>query len=229
MSTLKRQSFSYSRRCCLFVGRHLLVESVLYSYRLKLPQFSQNVIRLWFSAHLTAPVCSCEVWLGSVTELLYQCWTKANPAKTGQSSNGVIGSSTINSPRRTWNSGWSLPIMTSMKRRLATFSNWISRRWGQFTFSDDHWKAGVSLAILSKTCACSGAMNSPLRAVTNKSTRRECFLRWLPTVTVQLNIDQSLRDENDFTFRFLMLNNSLRGMKTSFVFVSQEIRKQKLL
>ena len=53
-------------------------------------------------------------------------------------------------------------------------------------------------------------------------------LRWLPTVTVQLNIDQSLRYQNDLAFRFLMLKNSLKIMKTSFVFVNQEIRKQKL-
>ena len=53
-------------------------------------------------------------------------------------------------------------------------------------------------------------------------------LRWLPTVTVQLNTDQSLRDNNDFVLRFFMQNNSLKSMKTSFVFVSQEIRKQKL-
>ena len=53
-------------------------------------------------------------------------------------------------------------------------------------------------------------------------------LRWLPTVTVQLNRDQSLRYQNDLAFRFLMLKNSLKIMKTSFVFVNQEIRKQKL-
>ena len=53
-------------------------------------------------------------------------------------------------------------------------------------------------------------------------------LRWLPTVTVQLNIDQSLRYQNDLAFRFLMLKNSLKIMKTSFVFVNKEIRKQKL-
>ena len=57
---------------------------------------------------------------------------------------------------------------------------------------------------------------------------RKAPLRWLPTVTVQLNIDQSLREDNDFTFCFLMLNKSSKGMKTSFVFVSQEIRQQKL-
>ena len=54
------------------------------------------------------------------------------------------------------------------------------------------------------------------------------FLRWLPTVTVQLNIDQSLRYQNDLAFRFLMLKNSLKIMKTSFALVNQEIRKQKL-
>ena len=32
-------------------------------------------------------------------------------------------------------------------------------------------------------------------------------LRWLPTVTVQLNIDESLRYQNDLAFRFLMLKN----------------------
>ena len=53
-------------------------------------------------------------------------------------------------------------------------------------------------------------------------------LRWLPTVTVQLDIDQSLRYQNDLAFRFLMLKKSLKIMKTSFVFVNQEIRKQKL-
>ena len=53
-------------------------------------------------------------------------------------------------------------------------------------------------------------------------------LRWLPTVTVQLNIDQSLRYQNDLAFRFLMLKNSLKIKKTSFVFVNQEIRTQKL-
>ena len=56
----------------------------------------------------------------------------------------------------------------------------------------------------------------------------EHHLRWLPTVTVQLNIDQNLRYQNDPAFRFLMLKNSLKIMKTSFVFVNQEIRKQKL-
>ena len=55
------------------------------------------------------------------------------------------------------------------------------------------------------------------------------IIKVAPYYTVQLNIGQSLRDESDFTFRFLVLNNSLRGMKTSFVFVSQEIKKQKLL
>ena len=54
------------------------------------------------------------------------------------------------------------------------------------------------------------------------------ILRWLLTVTVQLNIDQSLRYQNDLAFRFLMLKNSLKIMKTSFAFVNQEIRKQKL-
>ena len=53
-------------------------------------------------------------------------------------------------------------------------------------------------------------------------------LKWLPTVTVQLNIDQSLRYQNDLAFRFLMLKNSLKIMKTSFVLVNQEIGKQKL-
>ena len=52
-------------------------------------------------------------------------------------------------------------------------------------------------------------------------------LRWLPTVTLQLNIDKSLRYQNDLAFRFLMLKNSLKIVKTSFVFVNQEIRKQK--
>ena len=32
-------------------------------------------------------------------------------------------------------------------------------------------------------------------------------LRWLPTVTVPLNIDQSLKYQNDLAFRFLMLKN----------------------
>ena len=59
-------------------------------------------------------------------------------------------------------------------------------------------------------------------------TSRVLRLRWLPTVTVQFNIDQSLRYQNDLAFRFLMLKNSLKIMKTSFVFVNQEIRKQKL-
>ena len=52
-------------------------------------------------------------------------------------------------------------------------------------------------------------------------------LRWLATATEQLNIDQSLRYQNDLAFRFLMLKNSLKIMTTSFVFVNQEIRKQK--
>ena len=55
------------------------------------------------------------------------------------------------------------------------------------------------------------------------------IIKVAPYYKVQLNIGQSLRDESDITFRFLVLNNSLRGMKTSFVFVSQEIKKQKLL
>ena len=41
-------------------------------------------------------------------------------------------------------------------------------------------------------------------------------LRQLPTVTVQLNIDQSLKYQNDLAFRFLMLKNLLKIMKTSF-------------
>ena len=41
-------------------------------------------------------------------------------------------------------------------------------------------------------------------------------------------IDQSLRYQNDLAFSFLLLKNSLKIMKTSFVFVNQEIRKQKL-
>ena len=50
--------------------------------------------------------------------------------------------------------------------------------------------------------------------------RDKLDLRWLPTVTVQLNIDQSLRYQNDLAFRFLMLKNSLKIMKTSFVLVN---------
>ena len=56
-------------------------------------------------------------------------------------------------------------------------------------------------------------------------------LTWLPTVTVtvQLNIDQSLRYQNDRSrVSFFKLKTSLKIMKTSFVFVNQEIRKQKL-
>ena len=41
-------------------------------------------------------------------------------------------------------------------------------------------------------------------------------LRWLPTVTVQLNIDQSLRYQNDLAFRFLMLKTSLKIFENQF-------------
>ena len=53
-------------------------------------------------------------------------------------------------------------------------------------------------------------------------------IKGLPTVTVKLNTYQCLTDKNDRAFRFFMLNNSFKSIKTSLVFVSQEIRKQKL-
>ena len=38
--------------------------------------------------------------------------------------------------------------------------------------------------------------------------------------------EQPIDIGNNLAFRFFMINNSLKSMKTSFVFVGQEIRKQ---
>ena len=69
-----------------------------------------------------------------------------------------------------------------------------------------------------------GAMEVENLSNFNKNTQCDvvssfCHLKW--------NVDQRcIRDYNDLAFRFLMLNGSLKSMKTSFVFEIQEIRKQ---
>ena len=150
--------------------------------------FSSGVICCWNQSFIAIDSSSqnfCKTSLGGGSVLTWQlrcvlvkcdwnCWrncsTNVGPKQAqprfvswtnGIGSSGLLPWISLRTKR---NSGLSLPIMTSMKHSLATFSNGIR--------VDEANSLSLStierLAILSKTCACDGDVNSELFKTSHK-------------------------------------------------------------
>lgn len=144
---------------------------------------SQKFLRLW----LTSWTCSVlyqramRDWVLHVSGYLLVRPNKTQPRGICRAI-GYFELYPVTSLNTLRNTGWSLPIKTSICFRFETFSEWMEFKCGQLLFNSLHSIAGVFPVMLANTFASTGNEKFPLIHVTEHLMRFDCLIIFVPPV-----------------------------------------------